>query len=66
MAKEQELYVLVDETGVDVGYYATKKELQSNFSWWTKSGMEPSSRVQRYTPTRRGIAKLLNDLTVET
>lgn len=63
MAKLRTLYVIVDETGMDLEFHHTLKSFRDSFRWWsTKGGIEPSSRTINYIPTNKGVAALLNSL----
>lgn len=62
MAPRRYLHVLVDETGVDLEFFATKKEFEAEFARWIAMGTEPSHRLVSYIPTVRGVAALVNSL----
>lgn len=65
MPKRATLYVLVDETGMDLGYFTTLKAVNAEHRDWVKTGTEPTVKTISYTPNRKGVAALLNSLKQE-
>lgn len=59
---QRTLYFIKDETGVVLSYYPTLKTMREAFDWYIEQGLEPDTGHVTYTPTRAGVAALLNSL----